>query len=72
VLKRRLEMPLEEVMKKEVFTVNDIETIFSVKKARAYKIMKGIKSYSDRLNTSGRIHKKDYEDWLNRFDKEKE
>lgn len=65
-------MPLEEVMKKEVFTVNDIETIFSVKKARAYKIMKGIKSYSDRLNTSGRIHKKDYEDWINRFDKEKE
>lgn len=65
-------MSLEEVMKKEVFTVDDIETIFSVKKARAYKIMKGIKSYSDRLNTSGRIHKKDYEDWLNRFDKEKE
>ena len=65
-------MPLEEVMKKEVFTVNDIQTIFSVKKARAYKIMKGIKSYSDRLNTSGRIHKKDYEDWLNRFDKEEE
>ena len=65
-------MPLEEVMKKEVFTVNDIETIFSVKKARAYKIMKGIKSYSDRLNTSGRIHKKDYEDWINRLDKEKE
>ena len=61
---------IEEIMKQEVFNVEDIKTIFKVKQAVAYKIMREIKFYSDRLKVCGRIHKKDYEDYINRFDKE--
>ncbi len=57
---------LEEVLHKEVYKVGDIEVIFQVKKAQAYKIIRQVKSVSDRLNISGMIHRKDYEDYINR------
>ena len=60
---------LQEVLQKEVFTVKDIEVIFSVKKNVAYRIIRNIKSVSDRLELSGRIHRKDYEDYITLYEK---
>lgn len=59
-------MSTQEVLEKEVFTVKDIEVLFQVKQNVAYRIIKQIKSVSDRLQLSGRVHKKDYEDYINR------
>lgn len=59
----------QRILDKEVFTVKDIEEIFQVKRTTAYKIMKEIKAVSDRLELAGRVHKKDYEDYLNRKSK---
>lgn len=61
-------MTAKEILdSKEVFNVNDVSIVFNVGKSKAYKIMRQIKSISDRLSISGRIHKKDYEDYINRF-----
>ena len=62
-------MSVEEILKKEVFNVNDIIILFGVGTTRAYKIIKDIRSFSDRINITGRVHRKDYEDYINRFDK---
>lgn len=64
-------MTLQEIMQKEVFNVKDIEVIFNVGQGKAYKIMRAIKSVSDRLEITGRVHRKDYEDYINRFDAQK-
>ena len=65
-------MTAQEVLQKEVFNVNDIKILCQCGLATAYKIIRQIKSVSDRLGLSGRIHKKDYEDYINRFaEKEK-
>ena len=60
---------LQEVLQKEVFTVRDIEVIFSVKQNVAYRIIRNIKAVSDRLELSGRVHRRDYEDYLSRNEK---
>jgi len=62
-------MSVKEVLQKEVFNVDDIKIIFQVGKQSAYRIIREIKSVSDRLEISGRIHRKDYEDYINRFNK---
>lgn len=60
-------MTAKEILEtKEVFNVGDVAVVFSVGKSKAYKIMKQIKAVSDRLEISGRVHKKDYEDYVNR------
>ena len=64
-------MTLQEIMQKEVFNVKDIQVIFNVGQSKAYKIMRAIKSVSDRLEITGRVHRKDYEDYINRFDTQK-
>ena len=58
---------VQEVLQKEVFTVKDIEILFQCKQNLAYKVMKEIKDCSNRLNLSGRVHKKDYLDYINRL-----
>lgn len=57
---------------KEVFTTQDIMTLCEVKYVTACKIMKAIRSVSDRLGIKGIIHKKDYLDYINRFNKKNE
>lgn len=66
-------MTAREILEqKEVFTYEDIMTLCSVKQTTAYKIMKAIRSVSDRLKIKGIVHKKDYFDYINRFDTKKE
>lgn len=66
-------MTAKEILEtKEVFTTQDIMVICGVKDVTAYKIMKAIRSVSDRLGIKGIIHKKDYLDYINRFDKKNE
>ena len=62
-------MSVQEILQKEVFTVDDIKALCGLKKDRAYKLIREIRDYSDRLRISGKIHRKDYEDYINRFDK---
>ncbi len=57
---------VQEVLKKEIFTVADIGILFHMKRNVAYRIMKQIKDYSDRWKLSGRVHKQDYLDYINR------
>lgn len=64
-------MSLKEILEKEVFTIEDIQAIFCVKRSSAYSIMKAIHSVSDRVGVKGRCHRKDYEDYINRIDREK-
>ena len=60
-------MNAKEILEhKEVLNVADIEQIFQVKKSVAYRIIRSIKSISDRLGIVGRVHKKDYYDYLDR------
>lgn len=65
-------MSVQEVLQKEVFNVKDIETLCQCKKAVAYKIIRQIKTVSDRLGLTGKVHKKDYEDYINRTGNKKE
>lgn len=66
-------MTASEILeKKEVLTKQDIMDICGVKDVTAYKIMKAVRSVSDRLGIKGIIHKKDYLDYINRFDKKNE
>ena len=63
-------MTAKEILEtKEVFTVNDMMTILAVGKGQAYKIMRGIKSYKDTLQVSGRIFKGDYIAWTQRLNR---
>jgi len=62
---------LEEVMKKEVFNIYDICVIFGCGTDKAYKIIKSIRSVSDIIQWGGHCHKKDYEKYISRFEKEK-
>lgn len=70
-METRSEKSIAEILQQEVFNVNDIEMLFKVKSGKAYKIMREIKAHSDRLKIGGRIHRKDYEDYINRNLKEK-
>ncbi len=63
-------MTIQEVLQKEVFNNDDIKVIFQCGKSTAYKIIREIKSVSDRIGISGRVHRKDYEDFINRNLKE--
>ena len=63
-------MSIKEVMEKEVFNVKDIMIIFQCGQNAAYKLIREIRSVSDRLHLTGKVHKKDYEDYINRIKKE--
>lgn len=63
------ELTVEEVLKKEVFKVQDIMTLFQVGICKAYKIMNAIKAYRDTLEVVGRVHKNDYLAYVNRYAK---
>lgn len=66
-------MTAQEILeKKEVLKVQDIMQIFDCGQGLAYKIIKAIKSVSDRLELGGRIHKNDYFDYINRVNKKGE
>lgn len=56
----------ELLEQKEAFTVDDICILINVKKGRAYKFIREVKAYSDRLQVNGRILKKDYLEYVNR------
>lgn len=60
---------VQQVLTKECFNVDDIAILFNLKKARAYRMLRQIKHYSDILGIAGRCHKKDYFKYINRFDK---
>ena len=62
-------MTIQEVLEKEVFNIEDIKVIFQCGKSTGYKIIREIKAVSDRIGLSGRIHKKDYQDYINRLSK---
>lgn len=65
-------MTAQEILDtKEVFNIKDIMILYQCKEAMAYKIIKAIRSVSDRLELNGRVHKKDYFDYINRFDTKK-
>lgn len=51
---------------KEVFSAEDIAVLFDVHIQTAYQKIREIRHYSDRLGFSGKVHKKDYEDYINR------
>lgn len=66
-------MTASEILEqKEVLTKQDIMILCEVEQTTAYKIMKAVRSVSDRLGIKGIIHKKDYLDYINRFDKKNE
>ena len=66
-------MTANEILeKKEVLTKQDIMILCEVEQTTAYKIMRAVRSVSDRLGIKGIIHKKDYLDYINRFDKKNE
>ena len=65
-------MTAQEILEKEVFTTKDIMILCDVEPHTAYKIMKSIRSVSDILGIKGIIHKKDYLNYINRFDTKKE
>ena len=54
-------MEAKEILEqKEVLNVADIMVIFQCKQASAYKRLNEIKSISNILGLSGRVHKNDY------------
>lgn len=59
-------MEVRQILEKEVLNVEDIKTIFGVGKNLAYKTIRQIKSVSDRIGIVGKVHRKDYEDYINR------
>lgn len=60
-------MSAREILEsKEVFNVDDIAIIFEVNKFTAYRKIREIRNFSDRLGFSGKVHRKDYEDYINR------
>ena len=63
---------VEILEKKEVFTTQDIMTLCEVKYVTACKIMKAIRSVSNRLGIKGIVHKNDYLDYINRFNTKNE
>ena len=62
-------MTIQEILEKEVFNIEDIQVIFQCGKSTGYKIIRDIKAISNRVKLSGRVHKKDYEDYINRLSK---
>ena len=62
-------LSIQEILNKECFNVNDISILFNLKKSKAYQMLRQIKHYSDILGIAGRCHKKDYEKYINRFEK---
>ena len=66
-------MTASEILeKKEVLTTQDVMTLCEVGRTTACKIMKAVRSVSDRLGIKGIIHKKDYLDYINRFEIKKD
>lgn len=63
---------VEILEKKEVLNHQDMMIILQCKERTAYNTIKAIKSVSDRIGLSGRIHKQDYFDYLNRVNKKNE
>lgn len=64
---RRSDMDAKTILEtKEVLNVKDIEVIFACGQSLAYKILREIKANSDRIKLSGRVHVKDYFDYINR------
>ena len=57
---------IDEVLKKEVYKVQDIQVIFQCGQNKAYQIMREIHAVSNILGLNGRVHRKDYEKYINR------
>lgn len=55
---------LQEVLQKELLGVSDIQVIFNCGKSRAYKVIREIKTVSDAFHLKGKIHRRDYENYL--------
>lgn len=57
-------------MEREVYTIKDMQQILGgVSYPRAAKKIREVKYISDRLKIRGLLHKLDWEDYLNRFNK---
>jgi len=54
----------EGSMEKEVINAEDLAQMLDVSKTTAYNFIAGIKSVSDTLGLSGKVHRQDYELWL--------
>lgn len=49
---------------KEIITADDIAVMFEVSKTKAYGFINAIKLVSDTLGLAGKVHKQDYEMWI--------
>jgi hypothetical protein len=60
-------MTVKEILEqKETYRNADIQVLFDVSHAKASEMIALIKSVSDRTGIKGRVHRLDYQDYLNR------
>lgn len=62
-------MSTKEILEKEVLDINDLKNIVNIGSTKAYQLMREIKNVSDRLKIRGRIHIKDYQEYIDRQEK---
>ncbi len=56
----------EILEQKETYRNVDIQVLFDVAHTKASEMIRAIKSVSDRTGIKGRVHRLDYQDYLNR------
>jgi len=60
----------EILEQKETYRNADIQVLFDVARSKASEMIRAIKSVSDRTGIKGRVHRLDYQDYLNRVGKQ--
>ena len=65
-LKQRISALVNQkiIQQKDVLCVDDIAAMFCVSKDTAYDYIAGIRAVSDTLEMAGKVHRQDYECWL--------
>ena len=56
-------------LEKEVYSVEDLMQMTGLTKDTCYKIIRQVRHFRDSLGISGHIHRKDWEYYINRFEK---
>lgn len=60
-------MTVKEILEqKETYRNADIQILFDISHSKASEMIAKIKSVSDRTGIRGRVHRLDYQDYLNR------
>ena len=55
--------------RKEIITIQDMMEMLSCSYSTASRTIRQVKAFSNLLEISGKIHRKDWEAYLNRFNK---